>query len=77
MRSWPRTWPALRRLCRGQSVEFVEVDLRWGIAGEQSRRRETLGNEKLRAHPDLAGGRHRGDKERFNDRLYADRSPAC
>ncbi len=25
------TWPALRRLCRERQVEFVEVDLRWGI----------------------------------------------
>jgi tetratricopeptide (TPR) repeat protein len=35
-------WPALRRLCRERQVELVEVDLRWGIAEEQSTRRETL-----------------------------------
>jgi len=37
-----RTWPALRSLCRGLSVEFVEVDLRWGITEEQSQRKETV-----------------------------------
>ncbi len=36
------TWPALRRLCRDRQVEFVEVDLRWGISEEQSTRKETL-----------------------------------
>ena len=36
------TWPELRRLCRERQVELVEVDLRWGIAEEQSTRRETL-----------------------------------
>jgi len=36
------TWPALRRLCRERAVEFVEVDLRWGITEEQSRRKETV-----------------------------------
>ena len=37
-----QTWPALRSLCRGLSVEFVEVDLRWGITEEQSQRKETV-----------------------------------
>lgn len=36
------TWPALRRLCQERHVELVEVDLRWGIAEEQSTRKETL-----------------------------------
>jgi len=36
------TWPELRRFCRERQVEFVEVDLRWGIAEEQSTRKETL-----------------------------------
>ncbi len=36
------TWPVLRRLCRERHVELVEVDLRWGIAEEQSARKETL-----------------------------------
>ncbi len=36
------TWPELRRFCRERQVEFVEVDLRWGIAEEQSKRKETL-----------------------------------
>jgi len=37
-----RTWPELRRFCRERQVEMVEVDLRWGIAEEQSSRKETL-----------------------------------
>ena len=36
------TWPALRRLCQDRHVEFVEVDLRWGITEEQSTGKETL-----------------------------------
>jgi len=36
------TWPVLRRLCQDRHVELVEVDLRWGIAEEQSTRKETL-----------------------------------
>jgi len=36
------TWPELRRFCRERHVELVEVDLRWGIAEEQSTRKETL-----------------------------------
>lgn len=35
-------WPELRRLCRERQVELVEVDLRWGIAEEQTTRKETL-----------------------------------
>jgi tetratricopeptide (TPR) repeat protein len=35
-------WPELRRFCRERQVELVEVDLRWGIAEEQSTRNETL-----------------------------------
>jgi hypothetical protein len=34
--------PELRRFCRERQVELVEVDLRWGIAKEQSTRKETL-----------------------------------
>ncbi|MCU0736278.1 MAG: DUF4062 domain-containing protein, partial [Methylotetracoccus sp.] len=37
-----QVWPALRKLCREWSVEFVEVDLRWGITEEMSQRAETL-----------------------------------
>jgi len=37
-----QVWPALRRVCRGRAVEFVEVDLRWGVTEEQSQRKETL-----------------------------------
>ena len=36
------TWPELRSFCRERQVELVEVDLRWGIAEEQSTRKETL-----------------------------------
>jgi hypothetical protein len=35
-------WPELRQFCRERQVELVEVDLRWGIAEEQSTRKETL-----------------------------------
>jgi len=35
-------WPELRRFCKERQVELVEVDLRWGIAEEQSTRKETL-----------------------------------
>jgi nephrocystin-3 len=35
-------WPELRRFCQERQVELVEVDLRWGIAEEQSTRKETL-----------------------------------
>ncbi|MDF0673940.1 MAG: DUF4062 domain-containing protein [Nitrospira sp.] len=38
----PHTWPALRQFCRERQVEFVEVDLRWGIPEAQSMRHETL-----------------------------------
>jgi hypothetical protein len=34
------TRPELRRFCRDRQVERVEVDLRWGIALEQSTRKE-------------------------------------
>ncbi len=36
------TWPELRKFCAERHVELVEVDLRWGIAEEQSTRKETL-----------------------------------
>lgn len=35
-------WPELRSFCRERHVELTEVDLRWGIAEEQSTRKETL-----------------------------------
>ena len=37
-----QVWPALRRLCRARGVEFVEVDLRWGVTEEQAQRKETV-----------------------------------
>ena len=35
-------FPELRKFCRERGVEFVEVDLRWGVTEEQSQRGETL-----------------------------------
>lgn len=35
-------FPELRRRCRQRQVEFVEVDLRWGITDRQAERGETL-----------------------------------
>jgi hypothetical protein len=35
-------FPELRRRCRECAVEFVEVDLRWGVTEEQAERGETL-----------------------------------
>jgi hypothetical protein len=29
------TFPELRRRCRERGVEFIDVDLRWGITDEQ------------------------------------------
>ncbi len=37
-----QVWPALRRLCRGRAVEFVEVDLRWGVTEEKAQHKETV-----------------------------------
>jgi hypothetical protein len=36
------TFPELRRRCRERGVEFVDVDLRWGVTEEQSERGEVL-----------------------------------
>lgn len=36
------TFPEIRRRCRERKVDFVEVDLRWGITEEQSERGEVL-----------------------------------
>jgi len=35
-------FPDLRKRCRERGVEFVEVDLRWGITKEQSEKGEVL-----------------------------------
>ncbi|MCJ7531867.1 MAG: DUF4062 domain-containing protein [Anaerolineales bacterium] len=35
-------FPELRHFCREREVEFVEVDLRWGVTEEQTQRGETL-----------------------------------
>lgn len=37
-----QVWPQLRSYCRERYVEFVEVDLRWGITEEESNQKETL-----------------------------------
>jgi hypothetical protein len=34
--------PVLRKLCRDRAVEFVEVDLRWGVTEEQAQRKEVV-----------------------------------
>jgi hypothetical protein len=45
------TWPELHRFCRERQVELVEVDLRWGIAEEQSTRKETLKSASTKSAP--------------------------
>ena len=35
-------FPELRKFCREREVEFIEVDLRWGVTEEQSQHGETL-----------------------------------
>ena len=35
-------WPALWKVCHDRAVEFVEVDLRWGVTEEQSQHKGTL-----------------------------------
>ncbi len=37
-----RVFPELRRRCRERAIEFVEIDLRWGITVEQFQRGEVL-----------------------------------
>lgn len=37
-----KVFPELRRRCRERGVEFVEVDLRWGVTEEQANRGEVL-----------------------------------
>ncbi|MBI3797858.1 MAG: DUF4062 domain-containing protein [Deltaproteobacteria bacterium] len=37
-----KVFPELRRRCRERGVEFVEVDLRWGVTEEQTERGEAL-----------------------------------
>lgn len=37
-----KVFPELRRRCRERGVEFVEVDLRWGVTEEQTERGEVL-----------------------------------
>ena len=37
-----QVWPELRKFCRGRAVEFVDVDLRWGVTDEQASRNETV-----------------------------------
>ena len=36
------TFPELRRKCRERQVEFVEVDLRWGITEEETKQGKVL-----------------------------------
>lgn len=36
-------YPSLRSFCRERQVDFVEVDLRWGITADEAEKNETLG----------------------------------
>ncbi len=36
-------FPRIRRLCKERDVEFVPIDLRWGVTAEQGRQGKTLG----------------------------------
>ena len=52
------TFPELRRRCRARALEFVGVDLRWGVTKEQSERGEVLPiclAEIERCHPYFIG----------------------
>jgi len=52
------TFPELRRRCRERQVEFVEVDLRWGITDEQKTEDKVLPicmEEIKRCHPFFVG----------------------
>jgi hypothetical protein len=35
-------FPEFRKLCRSRGLEFVEVDLRWGVTDEQAEQDEVL-----------------------------------
>ena len=37
-----KTFPRIRSACRERGVEFVEIDLRWGISDEESRAGQTI-----------------------------------
>jgi nephrocystin-3 len=37
-----QVFPELKKRCRERFVEFVEVDLRWGVTEEQAKRGEVL-----------------------------------
>ncbi len=53
-----RVFPELRRRCRERLVEFVDVDLRWGVTEEQAERGEVLPiclAEIERCHPYFIG----------------------
>jgi tetratricopeptide (TPR) repeat protein len=38
-----QAWPALRILCQSLNIDFVAVDMRWGITEDQCRRNEVIG----------------------------------
>ena len=37
-----RYWPAITSLCRSKGIQFVPVDMRWGITMEQSASAQTI-----------------------------------
>jgi hypothetical protein len=71
------TFPELRERCRKRGVEFVEVDLRWGVTEEQAERGETLPiclEEIERCRPyfvGLLGQRYGWVPDRIEDELLA------
>ena len=70
------TFPELRRRCRERGVEFVDVDLRWGVTQEQSERGEVLPiclAEIERCHPyfiGLLGERYGWVPEEIDQELF-------
>lgn len=71
-------FPELRKRCRERQVEFVDVDLRWGVTEEQAERGEVLPiclAEIERCHPyfiGLLGERYGGVADKIDDELIED-----
>src|SRR5579871_6011449 len=38
-----KVFPGLRRMCRDRSVEFTEIDLRWGLTEEDTKKGRIIG----------------------------------
>jgi hypothetical protein len=59
-------FPELRKRCRERGVEFVDVDLRWGVTGEQKAEGKVLSiclAEIERCHPYARGKDYRPERE--------------